>query len=547
VAAASGSDPAGAVYAFSRSPHADGCIDIAAAPACASWLVRGGEDLDALDRTFATSATEDVGILGTVLPKESPELETLLQKASPLKVSASSQLVDDPRDRAAQVFAPSGGGPWIAGSLDTEPRITVSWKGKRKLTELDLTPASDKVASMPRSVLLTSPAGTRRATVPPDGVIRFAALTTDTVTVGFPDVRTVTAEAPGGVQTPLPVGVARLRFPALDDLVRPVDAGAALPSECGAGPAVQIDDGSPLATRVVGSVGEAIDGSPLTLQLCDAKPVHLTPGSHRIHVADTAAWSAQTLDLAPAAASGASAAPGAEGTATRSESVVSWTATTKTVRVGPGQDWLLVMHQNANAGWHAELDGKVLKPVTVDGWEQAWLVPAGAGGVVRITYPPDRVYRAGLALGAVAALALVAVACVPGRRRGWHRHGDGPRGPGSVGFVGSVGPVGVGVVGNASSDSAIAAGVLTGVALVALGPAALIAVATWSLLVRTPRLAAPIAGGAFGLAGVWAAWQTYQGSASLSAADGRFVTVLCLVAVGAVAAGVQLKPDGGNV
>ena len=59
-----------------------------------------------------------------------------------------------------------------------------------------------------------------------------------------------------------------------------------------------------------------------------------------------------------------------------------WGRSTRSVEVGPGAASLLVVNENANKGWVAELDGVELQPVTVDGWRQAYLVPEGAGGTV---------------------------------------------------------------------------------------------------------------------------------------------------------------------
>ena len=44
----------------------------------------------------------------------------------------------------------------------------------------------------------------------------------------------------------------------------------------------------------------------------------------------------------------------------------------------------LEVHQAANPGWTATLNGHQLAPVTLDGWQQAFVVPAGQGGRVVI-------------------------------------------------------------------------------------------------------------------------------------------------------------------
>ena len=56
--------------------------------------------------------------------------------------------------------------------------------------------------------------------------------------------------------------------------------------------------------------------------------------------------------------------------------------------VGAGEASYLQMYENANDGWKATLNGKKLTPLRLDGWQQAWLIPAGAGGTVKLEYEP---------------------------------------------------------------------------------------------------------------------------------------------------------------
>ena len=68
------------------------------------------------------------------------------------------------------------------------------------------------------------------------------------------------------------------------------------------------------------------------------------------------------------------------------------------------------MHENFNLGWRATLDGEPLRAVTLDGWQQAFVVPAGSGGVVVLTYSPASVYHGGLIASGIALLLLAAIA-----------------------------------------------------------------------------------------------------------------------------------------
>jgi arabinofuranan 3-O-arabinosyltransferase len=59
-----------------------------------------------------------------------------------------------------------------------------------------------------------------------------------------------------------------------------------------------------------------------------------------------------------------------------------------------------------------------LKPVTVNGWQQGWVLPAGTAGTVRLDFASNTLYRAGLVSGLalLPLLALLAFLPVRGRR-----------------------------------------------------------------------------------------------------------------------------------
>jgi arabinofuranan 3-O-arabinosyltransferase len=66
----------------------------------------------------------------------------------------------------------------------------------------------------------------------------------------------------------------------------------------------------------------------------------------------------------------------------------------------------LVVNEDFNAGWQARLGGARLRAVRIDGWKQAWLLPAGTVGTVILSYAPDAGYRAAI-FGGLGTLALV--------------------------------------------------------------------------------------------------------------------------------------------
>ncbi len=98
----------------------------------------------------------------------------------------------------------------------------------------------------------------------------------------------------------------------------------------------------------------------------------------------------------------------------QSPDIEEWSATHRVVGVAEqAQPQVLEIAENFNPGWRADLAGVELQSVRVDGWKQGFLVPAGAGGQVSVDYAPDSTYRWGLAIGLLAALAVVYLAVRP--------------------------------------------------------------------------------------------------------------------------------------
>ncbi|NLU70782.1 glycosyltransferase family 2 protein [Streptomyces sp. HNM0574] len=81
---------------------------------------------------------------------------------------------------------------------------------------------------------------------------------------------------------------------------------------------------------------------------------------------------------------------------------------------GPGGRVLRIADA-ADDGWEATLDGKPLRPVTVDGWAQGFELPAG-GGKLDVTRATDTAHVVWLSVQGLLALVVIVLA-LPGRRR----------------------------------------------------------------------------------------------------------------------------------
>jgi arabinofuranan 3-O-arabinosyltransferase len=409
-----GAQAASAVYSFHQQ---------AADPA----VTPGPQASPVLARTFQTSAGQ-LSLTATAVATPSAALNRLIPSLAPasgsaVRVTASSSWDSLPKYGPDNLLSSAVGLPWLASSTDANPRLQLTWAGKRTIGELVLSPASG-TATFPATVEAASPQGARLARVGQGGVVRLVPpLRTDQLTISFPGTQLV-ATSVDGLPEQLPVGLSKLTIPALADLhVAVPELGATFSLACGQGPSISID-GASYRTSVTGTVTDLIQSLPVQVRVC-APGGRLTLGSgrHWLLAAPSGALVVTDLDLATQPSSGAvSASASASASAfagQRAVRVLSWQADNSSLRVGPGAASYVEIHENFNAGWTATLNGRALTAVRLDGWQQAFIVPAGQGGVISLSYAPAAVYHAGLVVSALALAALIALALGLGSGSGW--------------------------------------------------------------------------------------------------------------------------------
>src|SRR6185312_9953167 len=104
-----------------------------------------------------------------------------------LQVTVAGSPAAEPPGFPASLIRGSGSVPWTAASAS--PVIHLSWQGQRRIDSLIVRPARG-LPSTPQAVTITSPDGTRQASIGAGGLVRFPApLTTDRIDVSFPRVR----------------------------------------------------------------------------------------------------------------------------------------------------------------------------------------------------------------------------------------------------------------------------------------------------------------------------------------------------------------------
>ncbi|HEX8007008.1 MAG TPA: discoidin domain-containing protein, partial [Trebonia sp.] len=411
-------DPAGAsaastVYSFSQQ-----------APSPASGA--GPRASQVMARTFRVPAAQRLSMKATAVATPGTALDGLISSLTPasrstFQVVASSTWDSLPDYSPDNLFSSASSSPWIAGSADPNPLLHITWRGIRTIGEMVLTPASGS-ATFPTRVEVASPRGIRVANVGQGGVVRLdPPLRTSQLYVTFPGAQTA-ASSVGGQPVQQPVGLSKLAIPGLAGLhVAAPNGGAAFKLACGKGPAVSVD-GKTYPTSVSGTVADLIQSLPVRVGLCaPGGHLALSGGQHRLRAAPTSVFTMTDLDLGTRLSANA-ASTGDQ----RPVRALTWQADNRSVSIGPGAESYLEIHENFNAGWTATLNGKPLAATRLDGWQQAFIVPAGSGGVITLTYSPATVYHAGIIASALALLILAVLAIGLGRRRGRRQPGTLP-------------------------------------------------------------------------------------------------------------------------
>ncbi|GAA4050155.1 DUF3367 domain-containing protein [Streptomyces shaanxiensis] len=359
-----------------------------------------------LHRRFTTSTAGTYEMRASAVPVPSEALDKLLYEVAP-----------DQRNRivaTADSTARLGAGlsprnltdgdlttAWIAGD---RPTIHLGWPGKQAVGEVVLAPAGG-LSTRPTEVHISSPDGAAIAGVDENGVVRFPPITTDRLDITITQTAPLTLYNPMvGEDLQLPVGLTEAYVPALDQYRTPKPRDTRPFSlACGKGPVVSVD-GELYETSVRGTVRDLVERRRVDVTLCqrgrDDDGLQLSAGAHQVEGGDGGPLALTDVTLTRGTVADAS-------TAARELGIRDWLGDRRAVTVGSGAASYLTMYENFNDGWRATLNGEELTPVRLDGWQQGWRIPAGAGGTVELSYEPAVTYEGGL-IGSAVALALLA-------------------------------------------------------------------------------------------------------------------------------------------
>jgi arabinofuranan 3-O-arabinosyltransferase len=378
--------------------YRSGCVALATASACVPSLARTGEEQDGMSRTVTLTEPGRYAVSATAVAIPGQALDGELDRGAPVAVTASSVDSTDPRQRPGAVVDGLPGTTWSAARTDPRPELTVRLAAAAPISALVLHTAPDAPVSTPARVRVSAAGHSWNLQVDDGGEVRLPRpVRTGTVRVRILEstIRISTDEVTG-VQRILPVGISELQL--VGGPRATLDPELVL--ACGHGPVLDID-GRVIRTRVRASRDAVLAGAELPVTPCGAGAVDLAAGPHVITLNSSS--EAAALGLRLTRGSGLPAASPFAATVEPRH----WGNTKRTATVATTSRALLVVHENFNAGWQASLGGHRLAAVRVDGWEQAFLIPANSAGTVTLAYAPDRPFKAGLLLGLLAVLLLL--------------------------------------------------------------------------------------------------------------------------------------------
>jgi arabinofuranan 3-O-arabinosyltransferase len=423
-----GGDPSAVVLAKAE-PQPSGCMLTSLRWVCSPELVKPTEEQYGFNHTFTLAQPLTASLSGSaVLTNPSLIEKYAFPGADQPEVTGSSTYTSDPEDLPSSAFDGNTATSWIASPFDSHPTLTISWKKPIRVGSFTI--KRPPGASGPLPVQVTGSGGQTRSGVVTgaSGTLQIGPMRTSTLTFTF---------TPSASSSPLQIS--EVQIPGVRDLGANPSWQFKLP--CGLGPLVQVD-GRTVQTKVSGTFGDVLEGQPLSFSACSS--VSLTAGRNEVVEPDTDAFSVQAAVLEPSApaaaarltapAAAAAAAAGAPASApplapaaapTEPARTVEWTNSLRVLRVSASTRSYLEVDQNFNAGWQATIGGRTLQPVQLDGWKQAWLLPAGTHGLVTLKYGPQASYSVALLGGLGAAVVVMIVALVPLRRRRALRPGAG--------------------------------------------------------------------------------------------------------------------------
>lgn len=389
----------------------------------ATHLVRCSPDLGVspetpavLTRALSVPNPVDVAPVMVLRPRPGNALDALLTAAGTIRASGASE-VNDPRGSAQAAVDGDPGTVWTAAEPEKKrdrPTLTLTLPAPQDVSSLRIVRPADYPAA-PTEITVDLGTGPQRVRVGADGVVRLRPAVTDRISIRIEKRTDILDVNSLGFSSPAPVGIAEVEINPGAALMnstatnRPIDIG------CDAGVGITVS-GQVIPMSVHTTAAALRAGDPVIARPCAQTPVRLGSGEQELSANPGAAFSVATVWLGRSATTPARSGQRPEVT---EPEVTQWQATARSIVLNSASTQrVLRVPESTNPGWVAQLDGRTLTPIVVDGWQQGWIVPAGASGTVTLSFRYDSLYRWSLVVGFALLAALLVVAMV------WRRRGD---------------------------------------------------------------------------------------------------------------------------
>jgi arabinofuranan 3-O-arabinosyltransferase len=441
-----------------------GCAKSPNGTRCAATMALSPEEPVNLSRTLTVPAPTEVTPTVWVRARQGPNLADLVSAPGAARALGDADLIDV----AGSAYAAADGDPGTAWTAPqnvvqhkTPPTLTLRLPARSEVAGLRITPSSSVLPAHPTLVAIDLGDGPQVRRLSSDGGTQTVGLrphVTDTVKLSLLSWVDIIDRTALGFDQLKPPGLAEVS--ALDVRGTPIAAAdaarnraRAIDLPCGRGPIIGVA-GQFVQTSIATTVGAVLDGEPVPARPCRSEPITLPAGEQELLISPGAAFVVDGVQLAGPLASQLQTA------ATVPAPTGDWSADHRELNVPPSpSSRVLVVPESINPGWTARAaDGSRLAPLTVNGWQQGWVLPPGTAGPVTLSFTSNAFYRAGL-IGGLALLPLLALlAFLPVRRP---RPTDEPALPWQPGRV----TTSVAVVAVAAMISGVAGVVVGGAAL----------------------------------------------------------------------------------
>jgi arabinofuranan 3-O-arabinosyltransferase len=399
-----------------------GCAQGPTGTRCAASMALSPEEPVNLSRTLTVPSPITVTPTVWVRARQGPNLADLVSEPRTARALGDA----DPIDVLGSAYAAADGDPgtaWTAPQSVVQhkapPTLTLKLPARTEVAGLRITPSSSVLPAHPTMVAIDLGAGPEVRRLAGDGgtqTVSLRPVVTDTVKVSLLNWNDVIDRTALGFDQLKPPGLAEVA--ALDARGVPIAAadaarnrarGIGLP--CGKGPIIGVA-GQFIQTSVATTVGALLDGEPIAAKPCRSEPITLPAGLQELVISPGAAFFVDGVQLAGPLAGQLRTA------ATVPAAADNWSADHRELTVERSRaSRVLVVPESINPGWTAHTaDGSALRPVTVNGWQQGWVLPPGTAGPVTLSFASNTPYRWGL-IGGLALLPLLALlAFLPVRR-----------------------------------------------------------------------------------------------------------------------------------